>query len=112
MKIKPISDKKLFLSIEQLAKELCVDRMTIYRWINWYYSDLDKPEGVYLPDYRMVGKSKMYEWEDLKHFKHFKDTLPYGAMAEYSRYLNNKKLEEGTLQKIFNTKENQAKLIN
>lgn len=75
-----------FVSIDEIARALSVNRWTVYRWIEWYFSDLKKPDGIYLPPYTLKGRSKMFRKSDLKFFKRFKSDLPFGAMREYTRY--------------------------
>ena len=82
---------KLDITIKDIAKALGKNPRTIGRWINWYYSDLPKPKGVYLPDYIIVGKNKMYKASDIQYFKKFEETLPRGAMRDYNNYFFNHK---------------------
>lgn len=79
------------LSIGQIADALGVNKWTVYRWIEWYFSNLPKPSGIYLPPYTLKGHSKMFKSSDLDHFRKFRADLPFGAMSEYTRYRFTKK---------------------
>lgn len=74
------------LTIAQIADALGVNTWTVYRWIEWYFSDLPKPEGLYLPPYRLKGVQKIFKESDIEHFKKFQVDLPFGAMKLYTSY--------------------------
>ena len=91
---------KFDITITDIARELEKNPRTIGRWINWYYSDLPKPEGIYLPDYTIVGKNKMYKATDIVYFREFEKKLPRGAMREYNNYFFNGKRNAEVGEKI------------
>lgn len=101
-----------YLSISDIAGILKVNPWTVYRWIEWYFSDLPKPEGVYLPIYTLKGTYKLFKPEDLQYFIEFRDNLPFGAMSEYNRYRfgKSKVKDDKVGQAIRNSKINQRKL--
>lgn len=99
------NDKSELYTIAKLADALQMNRLTLYRWINWYNSDLNKPANMYLPEYfkdPMDRRNKYYlpyyEIEEdgkktTKHvveiFKDFRESLRgqnYGAMNKYNNY--------------------------
>lgn len=77
---------KGYLTVSDIAKTLEINPYTVYRWIEWYFSDLPKPEGIYLPSYTLKGTYKLFKQSDLIHFINFRESLPFGAMREYNRY--------------------------
>lgn len=79
-----------FITIKEIADHLNVNTWTVYRWIDWYYSDLPKPDNLYLPDFKRKGVSKVYYRKDLHYFEEFQRNLPRGAMARYNYRFNRK----------------------
>lgn len=77
---------KDYLTVQDIANKLQVNPYTVYRWIEWYFSDLPKPEGIYLPSYTLKGAYKLFKQSDLKYFIEFREALPFGAMRDYNRY--------------------------
>ncbi len=81
--------KELLISVKDIADALCLNRYTLYRWINWWYSDLPKPDELYLPEFVRQGKSKLYKESDIELFRKFYQNLPRGAMADFNNYYFN-----------------------
>lgn len=101
----------------KVAQYLDISTDTLYRWYNWWNSDLKKPEGLYLPPlyYLDRKRTKYIKEEDLHYLVTFRDNIrgPYkGAMSEYNaarlwgkrgvRSLTNKGLSKADIKHQFN----------
>lgn len=101
----------------KVAQYLGISTATLYRWYKWWNSDLDKPEGLYLPPFYALDRmgTKWFRIEDLQHLVKFKNDIrgPYkGAMAEYNaaqlwgkrgvKALANKGLSKAEVKNKFN----------
>lgn len=99
------------ITIKQIAQHLKVNPYTVYRWIEWYYSDLLKPANIYLPDFTLKGVAKVYKKKDLIFFENFRKNLSRGDMSKYNQYrFGNKKVINNTKEKILKSKDNQNKI--
>lgn len=106
-----------YIGPSKVAQYLDISTDTLYRWYNWWQSNLDKPEGLYLPPYYNTNRrgTKFFKVEDLPHLVKFRDDIrgPYkGAMSEYNaarlwgkrgvRALANKGLSKADVKHKFN----------
>ena len=65
----------------KVAQYLDISTDTLYRWYNWWNSDLKKPEGLYLPPlyYLDRKRTKYIKEEDLHYLVTFRENIrgPY-----------------------------------
>lgn len=78
--------KELLITIDEISSRLKVSPITVYRWINWWNSDLQKPENVFLPNFVKSGRHKLFKESDFCYFEKFHQLKKRGIMSDYNNF--------------------------
>lgn len=101
-----------YLSINECAEALGVSRMTLYRWYDWYNSELNNTNLKLPPIYQFGSRSKYIKKTDLGTLIEFKSKRRNGMMADYNAACYWGKYGEQLLEKRNENKNEIKNLVN